>query len=199
MTAPAITVAAPTDPRRSYSTAWWGMAIVITTEAMVFVVLLAAYFFLRASAKTWPLDGIEPPDLALALPASFLLWGSSLPIFLAEAAIKRGDVRAFRRGVAVSFLMGAAFLVSTVIDFRDLHFGWRDNAYGSLFFTIVGLHAIHVVVGLAMSAVVQAKAWLGRYDRGAHASADVFALYWHFVDAVWLVVFPALFISPHLR
>ena len=199
MSAPAITVGAPTSPRRSYSTAWWGMAIVITTEAMVFVVLLAAYFFLRASAKAWPLDGIEPPDLALALPASFLLWGSSLPIFLAEAAIKRGNVPAFRRCVAVSFLMGAAFLAATLVDFHGLHFGWRDNAYGSLFFTIVGLHAIHVFIGLAMSVVVQAKAWLGRYDRGAHASAEVFALYWHFVDGVWLVVFPALFISPHLR
>ena len=50
-----------------------------------------------------------------------------------------------------------------------------------------------------MNVVVQLKAWLGRYDRGRHASAEVFSLYWHFVDVVWLAVFPSLFVSPHIH
>ncbi|MDQ4090249.1 MAG: hypothetical protein M3163_08085, partial [Actinomycetota bacterium] len=61
--------------RRSYSTAWWGMAMLILTEAMVFVVLLAGYFFLRAASTEWPLAGIEAPPLELAIPMSFVLWG----------------------------------------------------------------------------------------------------------------------------
>jgi cytochrome c oxidase subunit 3 len=95
--------------------------------------------------------------------------------------------------------MGASFLAFTLYDFDELTFGWRDNAYGSIYYTIVGLHALHVFIGLGMNLVVQLKAWLGRYDHHRHASAEVFFLYWHFVDAVWLAVFPALFLSPHIH
>ena len=185
--------------RRSYSTAWWGMAVLIMTEAMVFVILLAAYFFLRAASKEWPLGGIEVPDLKLAIPFSFVLWGSSLPIFWAEAGIRNGKVAVLKAGVLISFVMGLSFLAYTLYDFNALHYGWRDNAYGSIFYTIVGLHALHVFIGLGMNIVVQLKAWLGRYDHGRHASAEVFFLYWHFVDVVWLAVFPALFLSPHIK
>ncbi|HEX8769713.1 MAG TPA: heme-copper oxidase subunit III [Acidimicrobiales bacterium] len=175
------------------------MAMLILTEAMVFVVLLAAYFFLRAASKEWPPAGIEPPPLDLSLPFSFVLWGSSIPIFWAEASIRNGKLRQFKIGVLISFIMGLSFLAFTLYDFDELHFGWRDNAYGSIYYTIVGLHALHVFIGLGMNVVVQLKAWLGRYDRARHASAEVFFLYWHFVDAVWLAVFPALFLSAHIR
>jgi heme/copper-type cytochrome/quinol oxidase subunit 3 len=185
--------------RRSYSTAWWGMAVLIITEGMVFAILLASYFFLRAASKEWPIGGIELPKLGLAIPFSFVLWGSSIPIFVAEAALRKGRIATFKAGLAVSFVMGLAFFAFTLYDFNDLHFGWRDNAYGSIYYTIVGLHAIHVVVGLGMNVVVQLKAWLGRYARGRHASAEVFGLYWHFVDVVWLFVFPSLYLSPHIR
>lgn len=184
--------------RRSYSTGWWGMAVLIATEAMVFVILLATYFFLQASAKEWPLGGIEPPELTRAIPFSFVLWGSSIPVGWAEASLRRGDVDRFKIGTAIGFAMGAAFIVNTMIEFSELGYGWRDNAYASAFYVIVGLHAAHVVVGLLMSLVVQAKAWTGRYGGGGHVSADVFSLYWHFVDAVWLFVFPSLFLLPHL-
>jgi heme/copper-type cytochrome/quinol oxidase subunit 3 len=76
--------------RRSYGTAWWGMVVLIMTEAMVFAILLASYFYLRAASKEWPLGGIEVPELTLVLPFSFVLWGSSIPIFWAEASIRNG-------------------------------------------------------------------------------------------------------------
>lgn len=185
--------------RRSYGIGWWGMVILIATEAMIFASLIGTYFFLRASSGTWPIGGIELPKLELATPFSFVLWGSSLPIFYGEAQLRNGRIDRFRIAVLVSFLMGLSFLAYTAYDFSDLHFGWRDNAYGSIYYTIVGLHAAHVVIGLAMSLLVQVKAWTGRYDGGRHASAEVYSLYWHFVDAVWLVVFPTVFLSPHIR
>ena len=185
--------------RRSYSTAWWGMAVVIMTEGTIFLILLASYLFLRAASKEWPIGGIELPKLRLAVPFSFVLWGSSIPIFWAEAGIRKGLVGRLKVGVLISFLMGLSFLAYTLYDFNDLHFGWRDNAYSSIYYTIVGLHAMHVFVGLGFNVLVQIKAWLGRYDHGRHASAEVFFLYWHFVDAVWLAVFPIVFLSPHIR
>ncbi len=196
MTVP--TIAAPATRRRTYSTAVWGMAALILTEAMIFAVLLAAYFFLRASAVTWPPPNVELPDVRLAIPFSVFLWASSIPIFWAEASLRRGRVGRCKVGLALSFVMGAAFLGYTIFDFNELHYGWRDNAYASIFYTIVGLHAAHVIVGLAMSSIVQLKAWLGRYDAGRYASAEVFFLYWHFVDAVWIFVFASLILLPHL-
>ena len=128
-----------------------------------------------------------------------MLWGSSLPVFWADVAIKKGRIGQVKAGLALSWIMGAAFLAYTVYDFNELPYGWRDHAYGSAFYTIVGLHATHLVVGLAMALVVQAKAWTGRYSPHSHASMQVFSWYWHFVDAVWVAVFPSLFLSAHLR
>jgi heme/copper-type cytochrome/quinol oxidase subunit 3 len=104
-----------------------------------------------------------------------------------------------RLGLLISFVMGLAFVGYTIKDFNDLHFGWRDHAYGSAFYTIVGLHGLHVIVGLAMNVIVQIKAWQNKFSAERHLTVDVFSLYWHFVDAVWLVVFPTLFLSVHIR
>jgi heme/copper-type cytochrome/quinol oxidase subunit 3 len=166
---------------------------------MVFAVLLSAYFFLRASSKQWPIGGLELPELRLSVPFSFVLWGSSLPIFWAEAGIRRGDQGRLRAGLLISFLMALGFLGWTVKDFIDLHFGWRDNAYGSIFYTVVGLHTLHVVVGALMNVIVQIKAWQGKFSAERHRTVEVFGLYWHFVDVVWVFVFPSLFLSAHIK
>jgi heme/copper-type cytochrome/quinol oxidase subunit 3 len=195
---PGVSFAVPTT-KRSYSTAWWGMAALITTESMIFVVLLGAYFFLRASSRQWPPPGISPPELRLAVPFSLVLWGSSIPIFYAESAIRRGSQRGLRVGLLVSGVMGAMFLAFTLKDFHDLTFGWRDNAYASIFYTIVGLHAIHVFVGLCMNVLVEIKAWQGKFSAQRYTSVEVLSLYWHFVDAVWIFVFLSLFLSEAWR
>ena len=189
------------DPtaKPTYSTAWWGMMTLIATESMVFVILLGSYFFLRASAPQWPVGGIKPPELHLSLPFSFVLWGSSLPVFYAESAIRRGSQRGLQTGLVLSGLMGAAFLAYTLYDFNALDFGWRDNAYGSIFYLIVGLHALHVFIGLCMNGLVQIKAWQGKFTAVRHTTVEVFGLYWHFVDAVWIFVFASLFLSEALR
>jgi heme/copper-type cytochrome/quinol oxidase subunit 3 len=166
---------------------------------MVFVILIAAYLFLRASSPQWPPAGIELPKLDLSTPFSFVLWGSSIPIFWVESSIRKDRMDRVRLGLLISFVMGLAFVGYTLYDFNTLHFGWRDNAYGSIFYTIVGLHLLHVIVGLAMNGVVQFKAWLNKVSPVHHVTVDVFSLYWHFVDAVWLVVFPTLFVSVHIR
>jgi heme/copper-type cytochrome/quinol oxidase subunit 3 len=194
--APEATVPAVRPGR---STAWWGIVVVIMTEGTIFAGLIASYFFLRASAKEWPLGGLEKPEVTQTVIFSLVLWGSSIPMLVAERGIKRGNQRRLRLGLMLSFLMGAAFLLHTADDFDKLHFGWRTNAYGSIFYVTVGLHALHVLVGLLMSAVVQIKAWLGKFSSDRHTTVEVYALYWHFVDAVWLFVMPTFILSPHFH
>ncbi len=121
-----------------------------------------------------------------------------MPIFWMEWALVRGRIRAVKIALALAFLMGAAFLANTAYDFTHMEFGWRENAYTSLFTVIIGLHAIHVIIGLLMNLTVQAKVWTGRVTPEHHVTPEVFALYWHFVDGVWIFVFMSLFVSVHL-
>jgi heme/copper-type cytochrome/quinol oxidase subunit 3 len=127
-----------------------------------------------------------------------ILLSSSIPIFWMEHALVRGRMRQVTISLAIAFLLGAAFLGNTIWDYLHMEFGLRENAYSSLFWTILGLHAIHVLVGLLMSATVQLKVWTGRVTPEHHVTPEVFALYWHFVDGLYLFVFATLFLSPHI-
>ncbi|HET9728160.1 MAG TPA: cytochrome c oxidase subunit 3 [Acidimicrobiia bacterium] len=195
-----IAVAPPRPAlRRSKSLAWWGMIITITTESMIFAGLLSSYGFLRASAQQWPPPGVPLPEIPKTAVFSALLIGSSLPVWWAERGIKQGNQQRLRVGLAVAWLMAAAFVGNSIKDFLDLTFGWGDHAYGSIFYATVGLHLAHVIVALILGLGVQAKAWAGRYDERRHLSVEVFSLYWHFVDVVWVFVFATLFLSEHVR
>jgi heme/copper-type cytochrome/quinol oxidase subunit 3 len=183
---------------RGYPTAWWGMMTLITTEGMVFLALVSSYFFLRAAAPQWPPDDIPPPELIRSGIFSVILLSSSIPIFIMESALRRDRMRTVKLTLLLAFLMGSAFLANTGWDFAHLEPPWRENAYSSLFHIIIGLHALHVLVGLVMSLVVQAKVWTKRVSSRNHVTPDVFALYWHFVDGVWIIVFTSLFLTAHL-
>jgi len=176
------------------------MVMLITTEALVFFALLSSYFFVRAGAPHWPLGGIEQPPLDRISFCTAVLLGSTIPVVWAERGIRKGDVRQLQVGLLAGFLMGLAFVAHQfLLEWPELHLGRRDNAYGSLFYTITGLHGLHVIAGLLMSLVVQAKAWTGRFDAEHHTTVEVFSLYWHFVDAVWVFVFSSLFLSVYWK
>ena len=200
-TSTAVPVPEATVPVRGEGrpTAWWGMVSLIMTEATIFAGLIGSYFFLRAASKQWPPPGIEEPKLTLSIIMSFVLWGSSLPMLFAERGIEKGNQLRLRLGLMAAWIMGAAFLGYSMKDFSELKFSWGENAYGSIYYTTVGLHTLHVFVGLVMSAVVQIKAWLGKFSEERHVTVQVYAMYWHFVDAVWLFVFPTFILSPHIK
>jgi heme/copper-type cytochrome/quinol oxidase subunit 3 len=189
----------PLAATRGYDRGFWGVSLLIATEAVIFLGLVSSYFFVWASSKQWPQGGIEAPELSKIVIFTPILLLSSVPIFWAEAAIRRGRVAQLRIGLFIAWVMGAAFLVNQIFEFRDLTFGWRDNAYASLFYTTTGLHGLHVLVGLLISVVVQIKAAQGRFSEHRHVSVQVFSLYWHFVDVVWIVVFSSLYLAPHVK
>ena len=184
------------DPGRTRSSAFWGMVMAIATESMLFAGLLSSYFFLRAGADEWPLGGIPEPELRLVVPFTVVLLSSSVPVWYAERAIEHGNVTGLRVGLAAGWLLGAAFIAYTSYEFATSEFGVGANAYASVFHITIGLHAIHVLIGLAGSLGVQAKAWTGRIDGERHRTVRLWAMYWHFVDVVWVAVFTSLYLSP---
>jgi heme/copper-type cytochrome/quinol oxidase subunit 3 len=184
------------------SFAWWGMVWLIATEATLFAALLATYFYLRfKGGPIWPPGGIEKPELSLPLIMSAILLSSSIPVHYADAGIREGNQRRLRAGLAVGFLLGAIFLWLTWgVEWPEkLHeFKPTTNSYGSLFFTITGFHSLHLVVGLAFSLWTQVRVWRGAFDEHRHVTVQLFSMYWHFVDVVWIFVFATIYLSPRL-
>ena len=182
-------------------TGWWGMVMFITTEATLFAALVASYFYLRFQATPeWPLGGIKTPELKLPLVMSAILLSSSVPMAWADRGIRNGHVGRLRLGLGLTFVLGATFLGLQAGEYltKLREFTATTNAYGSLFFTITGFHGLHVVVGLLMNLFAQVRAWLGHFGRGRHLHVQTTAMYWHFVDAVWVVIMLSLYVGPHL-
>lgn len=180
------------------ATGWWGMVVLIATEATLFAALLSSYFYLRSGTDAWPPPGIAKPELSLAGPGTVVLLSSSVTMVWAEVSIRRGRQGALRGGMAVTSVLGLIFLAIQGTEYARSEFTPRTNAYGSLFFVITGIHGLHVAIGLCMLGVVQLRAWLGHFDAERHLAVQNVSLYWHFVDAVWIFVFASLYISPRL-
>ena len=177
---------------------WWGMVLLITTEATLFSLLLFANFYLRANNHPWPPAGVEKPKLLLSGIRSFILWGSSIPAALAERALRRDDLRRFRAMLVAALVMAAVFLAGHIQEYVELSAKLTptDSAYGSSFYTITGLHAIHLLVGMVVLAYLVVQSLRGRYDPGRpRTGATCGIMYWHFVDVVWLAVYPSLYLS----
>ena len=191
---------AVTTGRSSF--AWWGVVWLILTESALFAMLLLSYWYLRfRSAPAWPPGDISKPELTLPLIMSAILWTSSLPVHLADRAIRKGNQRGLRLGLAAGWILGLTFiLLQTVVEYPEVakEFTPRTDAYGSLFFTITGFHGLHVIVGLLFSLWVQVRAWQGAFNSERHVSVQNFAMYWHFVDTVWVFILLTLYLSPYL-
>jgi heme/copper-type cytochrome/quinol oxidase subunit 3 len=157
-----------------------------------------AYFFLRFQASArWPPEGIEAPTLVLPSIMTVVLLSSSIPMHIADAGIRRGSRVRLRVGLLASFLLGATFLGLQVFEYVEKlrEFTPQTNAYGSLFFMITGAHGTHVAGGLLLNLWVQVQAARGFYGRDRHQTVRNVALYWHFVDAVWIAIFSSLYLA----
>ena len=167
-----------------------GMACLIIAESAIFSIFVTAYLYYagRDVAGPTPREVLELPIFG-----TVCLLSSSGFIMLAERAIEQGKMAAFTLWWAVTMLLGLIFLADTANEWYKLivhdNLTIRTNLFGTTFYSLVGLHASHVIVGLIMMLVVLVSALL-RKLRPAHAArVKVLAMYWHFVDAVWVVVF----------
>ena len=192
--------ALPETATGARSFGWWGMVWLIATEATLFALLLASYFYLRFRSPHWPPEHIEAPKLMLPLIMTAILWSSSIPVHIAEKGIEKGRQGRLKWGLALGWLLGFTFLAITLgMEWPETakEFTPRENSYGSMFFTVTGFHLSHVIVGLSVSAFTQVRAWQGAFTEMKHVSVQNFAMYWHFVDIVWLFVLLSIYISPH--
>jgi cytochrome c oxidase subunit III len=178
-------------PARGYV----GMFGLILAEAAIFTIFVIAYIYNLGKSVTGP----QPRDV-LRVPVFFTicLWSSSLTIHFAEKALRAGRVRAFTLRWFLTIALGTAFLVGTAFEWRHLIYDEgltiRTNLFGTTYYSLVGLHAFHVTVGLIALSTVLVFGLLGHVKQGHAYPVNVLSLYWHFVDAVWVVVFLVVYV-----
>ena len=167
----------------------------ITAEAAIFTIFVVAYLFYVGKSLTGPL----PKDvLSVPIFYTICLLSSSLTIHLAAKSLRRGSVRGFGILWFATIVLGAAFLYGTATEWHRLIYQEgltiSTNLFGTTYYSLVGLHGFHVVVGLVGLSIVMALMLLGNV-RSDHADrVEVLSLYWHFVDAVWVVVFAVVYV-----
>ena len=196
--APKMTLPASATLSGSHSISWWAMVIVILNESVVFASLLASYFYIHFNSVLWPPQGVKRPELVLSSINTLILISSSLVLLWAAAGLRQENVGRFRIGLAITFLMGILFLGFQLYEYTRLDFLPQEHAYGSLFWSITGLHALHVLAGLLMLAYLQVRAAFGHFTAKRHQAVENISLYWHFVDVVWILIFASLYLSPYL-
>jgi cytochrome c oxidase subunit III len=172
-----------------------GMLSLIIGESAIFTIFVVAYVFYIGKS----LSGPTPRDvLEVPIFNTICLLSSSITIWLSERKIERGEMKGFGLWWAVTIVLGIIFLVGTGLEWYKLiyHDGLtiRTNLFGTTFYSLVGLHATHVVVGLIMLLLVLVFTLTGRITEHHSERIQVLALYWHFVDAVWVVVFTVVYI-----
>ncbi len=170
-----------------------GMVLFLISEAFLFGSLFWTYYYLRASNAVWPPAGVQL-DLVLASINTFILLSSSLTIWLAGRSLRNGSQRGLTSWMAVTMFLAATFLGITIFEWTHLDFRPWTSAYGSIFYTLTGFHALHVFGGFMIMLTLTARTLRGRITQGNLLPIDVGSLYWHYVDFIWIIVFTTLFI-----
>jgi cytochrome c oxidase subunit 3/cytochrome o ubiquinol oxidase subunit 3 len=171
------------------------IACLILSETAMFTIFVVAYLFYVGKSLTgpFPADVLETPIIS-----TICLLASSLTIMIAERAFKRESVGGFRLWWATTILLAAIFLASTAAEWKHLivdhHLTISANLFGTTFYSLVGLHASHVIVGLTLLILVLILSLKGSIKPADGERIEMISWYWHFVDAVWVVVFTVVYV-----
>ncbi|MFQ5519911.1 MAG: heme-copper oxidase subunit III [Candidatus Methylomirabilia bacterium] len=169
---------------------WWFLA----SEIVLFGGLIASYVVMRLGAGGWAAE-LEHTNMPVGAVNTLVLLTSSMTMVMAFAVGERGDRRGVRRYLAWTILLGLAFLVIKVFEYStELAHGFTPatGPFWSFYYTMTGLHALHVLAGIVVNATLFV---LARKGLEHHHRVELGGLYWHFVDIVWIFLFPLLYLS----
>jgi len=193
------TVSAPLDKSRGVWNLPYrgkvGMASLIFAESAIFTIFVVAYLFYMGKSLTGPTprEVLETPIFYTAC-----LLSSSLAIHFAGKVLERGKRGAFLTLWLLTIILGSLFMYGTAQEWHRLIYEHgltiSTNLFGTTYYSLVGLHAFHVTVGLVMLGIVLIFGLAGRVGVEQSHRIDVLSFYWHFVDAVWVVVFTVVYI-----
>jgi cytochrome c oxidase subunit 3/cytochrome o ubiquinol oxidase subunit 3 len=172
-----------------------GMACLIVAESAIFLIFVVAYIFYIGKSLSGP-----TPAQVLELPifGTICLLSSSITVHYAVSALRKENLRNCSLWLAGTVLLGTIFLITTAQEWYHLiryeGLTLQTNLFGTTYYSLVGLHATHVVVGLIMLSIALVLSLRGRVKEEHSEKLEVLSIYWHFVDAVWVVVFTVVYV-----
>ena len=176
-----------------------GIWLFLASEVMLFGALFSSLILLRSGVPHWPHGRDEGLNIPLATLNTLILIGSSVSVVLAWANLRLGDLKKGRIWLSVTLLCALGFMVIKTIEYTDKfklgHFPKTNNFY-AIYFTLTGLHGLHVLGGMIVFTYLigpGAKMWETERTRYTNR-IEVVGLYWHFVDLVWIFLFPVLYL-----
>jgi cytochrome c oxidase subunit 3/cytochrome o ubiquinol oxidase subunit 3 len=175
----------------------WGMLSFLVSEAALFSTLIVVYLSYLGRDTVGP-SPAEALSLPLVVCTTFCLLSSSVTIHLAGTAARLGDHAAFFRLWAATIAFGVVFLLGTAYEWRELivthQLTISRNLFGTTYYTLVGFHGLHVTAGVVLMLVVLGLVLMQRIAEGNRLGVELISWYWHFVDAVWVVVFAIVYV-----
>jgi cytochrome c oxidase subunit 3 len=175
-----------------------GIWLFLASEVMLFGALFSSYILLRTGAPTWPM-GREILNVPLATVNTIALIGSSVTMVMAWASLKLKDFGKYRLYMGGTLLLAAVFLVIKYFEYSaklSHHLYPSTNTFLAIYFTLTGLHGLHVIGGMIVNGYFWgpgAKLWKTQPERFTNR-IEIAGLYWHFVDLVWIFLFPTLYL-----
>jgi len=185
----------PIDQRRGIHAMW----AVIATEFMLFVCMFGAYYYLGSNKDRWATE--TPPELTYPFILLVILLSSSFILHRGEKNMKGERYGAGILSLWITVALGLVFLVLQGFEYAShwKHLAPYSNSYGSIFYAITSLHAAHVIFGVMMLMYVGILPRSGKSLRSPHNVYETVALYWHFVDVVWVFIVLLLYVFPHFQ
>jgi heme/copper-type cytochrome/quinol oxidase subunit 3 len=186
----------PTSVMGPRSLLWWGTLGFMLVEGTAFVLAAGAYLYLRGQTGAWPPAGIAPPDHLYGVIFTLLLIGSAFPNHWVTTQARRKHEKAVRVGVALMALLGVLLTVVRAVEFAHLNVRWDTDAYGSVTWLMIFLHATHLITDLGDTIVL--SVWLFTHEVGDEQYSDVVdnAGYWSFVVITWLPIYLLVYWGP---
>jgi cytochrome c oxidase subunit 3 len=170
-----------------------GLWLFIISDSFLFGGLLVARSYLWGDTR-------PHLDQTLGMIVTSILLISSFFMNRAETAAAHGDRKVFLRGTLITMALGIVFLIGVVgIEWQIALFKPEDDVYGAVFYMMTGMHALHVLSGVIFLAIIYRNGKKGLYSIDRHWPVEAAAIYWHFVDVVWIFYYPALYLIGNLN
>jgi cytochrome c oxidase subunit III len=174
---------------RARPTGWWGMALFVATEATLFGTIIGTYFFLRFQVPKWPPPGTPDPEVLVPVLLTAALVATSIPVQVAYSGARRDRVGVARLALVLALVVQVAYLgiqIHLFVDDLD-KFAPDQSAYASIYFTLLGGHHFHVLIGILLEAWVLVRLVTG-LTRYRLVALQATAFYWHFVNVLAVAV-----------
>jgi heme/copper-type cytochrome/quinol oxidase subunit 3 len=196
----------PSEALDYRSPIWWGNALLLCIETSMFMILISSYFYFRTNFQLWPppkVDVFPPiyrpyPLLPLATVNLVVLLVSLVPMFIAQRACLEMNERKVQIAATIGVVLGLVSVVLRFKEFNSLIFRWDDNAYGSITWTILGVHLMHLMIMCVEDGLMTIYVWTKGLDDKHARDIRVTAVYWYWVVGIWVFLYWLVYWYPRM-